>query len=280
MKKILFSVVYCCLVLLSCSNSNGGPLEDDGWDNETNINLVIMSYNIRHCAPYYGSSESTQADVSGLANVIKQKKPDVALLQEVDSCTTRSLGVDQIVTLAKLAGYEYYYYFKQKDLSHGSYGAGILSKYELKDIVNQPLPKVIDGQTITGSNILGTARITFNHRDIYIATMHLSVTESERNKQFPYYLERLNTLNGPVIVGGDFNSKPDDGIISIFDSDGWIRTNNDPNKFTIPSTTPNREIDYIAYKASTSFKVISHTVGTGINASDHLPIISVLKPLD
>lgn len=281
MKRLFLALNLFCLALFGCSNSNDDVPDNSGWDDEKEekVSLVVMSYNIRHCAPYYGTSETTKADVAGMANVIKQKDPDIALLQEVDYCTTRSLGIDQITELAKLAGYKYCYFFKQKDLSTGAYGAGMLSKYELKDVVNQELPKVIDGQTITGSNILGTARITFNKQDIYIATMHLSVTESERYKQFPYYLEKLNALPGPVIVAGDFNSKPNEGIITTFDGDGWTRTNADPNKFTIPSTAPNREIDYIAYKPANAFKVMSHTVFTGINASDHLPLVTVIKPL-
>ena len=68
-----------------------------GWGGNTDPkeNLVVMSYNIKHCAPYYGvSGETTTADVNNVANVIKSKKPDVVLLQEVDYKTTRSLGVE------------------------------------------------------------------------------------------------------------------------------------------------------------------------------------------
>ena len=46
---------------------------------------------------------------------IKSKKPDVVLLQEVDYKPTRSLGVDQAKELTELAGYPYYYFFKQKE---------------------------------------------------------------------------------------------------------------------------------------------------------------------
>lgn len=281
MKKRLLILNVVCFSLLSCGSSDDITPQDSGWkdEKEEKVNLVVMSYNIRHCAPYYGTSETTKADVVSMANIIKQKNPDIALLQEVDSCSIRSQGIDQIKELAKLAGYKYYHFFKQKDFATGAYGTGILSKYELEDIVNQKLPLIIDGQTITGSHILGTARITFNKQEMYIATMHLSVTESERYKQFPYYLERLNSLSGPVIVAGDFNSKPTEGIITTLDADGWVRTNTDPNKFTIPSTTPNREIDYIVYKPASAFKVVSHTVFTGIHASDHLPLVSVIKPL-
>lgn len=268
--KEIFLIMSCLYNLsLGCGNNT-----------EDKTDLVVMSYNIRHCAPYYGTPQTTVANVSAVAEVIREKRPDVALLQEVDSCTKRSLGIDQIKELAGLAGYPYYYFFKQKEYSGGAYGAGMLSKYELKNITNHHLPREIEGQKITGSNVLGTAEITFNQKDICVAVTHLSVKDYERTRQFPFILAELGKfLEIPVIIGGDFNSKPDDVIISTLGNNGFMRTNSDPEKFTIPSNAPNRELDYIAFKPQAAFEVISHTVYTGISASDHLPIMSILKPL-
>ncbi|MBR8720374.1 hypothetical protein IX307_001483 [Bacteroides pyogenes] len=283
MKKILLAVTYFCCALVGCGSGNEKEIPGgNGWDDdpEEKVYLAVMSYNVRHCAPYYGSGVPSDAEVNNIAKVLKEKNPDVVLLQEVDSCTSRSFGIDQVEELSKLSGFKYYYFFKQKTYGGGAYGAGILSKYKLSSIVNHKLPTEIDGQQIKGSNVLGSARITFKGKDIYLGTTHLSVTESERVKQFPFVLAELNKLTGaPVILGGDFNSKPDHSVISSLDSNGFKRTNNDPTKFTIPSDKPNRELDYIAFKPDNAFNVISHTVFTGINASDHLPIVSVLKPL-
>ena len=263
MKEICLAIACLYTLLLGGSNTTKEKTE-----------LVIMSYNIRHCAPYYGTSRTTVANVSGIAEVIREKQPDVALLQEVDSCTKRSLGINQIKELAGLTGYPYYYFFKQKEYSGGAYGAGMLSRYELKNITNHPLPK-----EIKGSNVLGTAKITFNQKDICVAVTHLSVKGHERARQFPFILAELDKFSGiPVILGGDFNSKPDDAIIATLGNNGFVRTNSDPAKFTIPSNAPDRELDYIAFKPQKAFKIVSHSVHTGISASDHLPIMSILKP--
>lgn len=282
MKKFLLIFLCLSFSFFGCSQ-NDEPETDSGWDTGGSVEskLTVMSYNIRHCAPYYGTSEATVADVNNVAEVIKRIKPDVILLQEVDQCTKRSLGIDQAKELAKLAGYPYYYFFKQKDLeTGGAYGAAILSSFYMSEIVNHELPKVIDGLTITGSNVLGTAKIKFNEATIYLAVTHLSVTQAEKDRQFPIILKELSSKGeAPVIVAGDFNSKPDNSIIKKLDEAGFIRTNTDPMKFTIPSNAPNRELDYIAYKPKKQFSVISHTVFTGINASDHLPIVSVLNVL-
>ena len=283
MKRIFLLMMSVCCVAFSCCSKTEEPQGDAGWNNNTKPkeNLVVMSYNIRHCAPYYGTSETTTADVNNVANVIKQKKPDVVLLQEVDYKTTRSLGVDQAKELAKLAGYPYYYFFKQKDFQGGAYGAAILSSFQLNEIVNHDLPKEINGLTITGSNVLGTAKIKFNGSNVCLAVIHLSVTQSERDRQFPIMMEALDSKQDiPVILGGDFNSKPDNSIIGKLEAAGFIRTNKDPQNFTIPSNAPNREIDYIAYRPQNGVEVVSHTVITGVNASDHLPIISVLNILE
>ena len=280
MKRVFILMMSISAVFMGCSKANE-PQGDAGWggNTEPKENLVVMSYNIKHCAPYYGvSGETTTADVNNVANVIKSKKPDVVLLQEVDYKTTRSLGVDQAKELAELAGYPYYYFFKQKDFQGGAYGAAILSSFQMSEIVNHDLPKEIDGLTITGSNVLGTAKIKFNGIDVYLAVTHLSVTQAERDRQFPVMMEELSSKSDfPIVLGGDFNSKPDNSIIGKLEAAGFVRTNTDPKNFTIPSNAPNREIDYIAYRPLEYFNVVSHTVVTGVNASDHLPIISVLK---
>ena len=177
MKRVFILMMSICAVFMGCSKANE-PQGDAGWGGNTDPkeNLVVMSYNIKHCAPYYGvSGETTTADVNNVANVIKSKKPDVVLLQEVDYKTTRSLGVDQAKELAELAGYPYYYFFKQKDFQGGAYGAAILSSFQMSEIVNHDLPKEIDGLTITGSNVLGTAKIKFNGIDVYLAVILILV---------------------------------------------------------------------------------------------------------
>ena len=91
MKRVFILMMSISAVFMGCSKANE-PQGDAGWggNTEPKENLVVMSYNIKHCAPYYGvSGETTTADVNNVANVIKSKKPDVVLLQEVDYKTTR-----------------------------------------------------------------------------------------------------------------------------------------------------------------------------------------------
>lgn len=272
-KNILF-LSCLCFSLLGCGQESDLG-ENSGKDPANTI--VIMSYNTRHCSPYEGSSVAVRIDVPGIANVIKKIKPDVVMLQEVDSMTRRAEQVDQVKELARLVGYPYYKFFKQKDYQGGGYGAGIISKHELRNIVNHPLPRVIDGQLITGSNVLGTAEITFNGKTIRVATTHVSVQPKESKLQFPGYVKILTSGSVPTVVGGDFNSVPQSEVIQMLDASGFERTNHDPSKLTIPSTAPARELDYIAFYPKSAFSIVAHHVIAGTQASDHLPIVSIIN---
>ncbi len=282
MYRKLFVLVSLLLLLSGCSKeSSGEPAAPGGpgIPGTPSNRITVMSYNTRHCAPYYGASgEETTPSVEGIANVIKAKMPDVVFLQEIDSCTTRSLGVDQAKEIANLAKYPYYHFFKIMDYRSGKYGLAMLSKKPFKETKTYPFPDEIEGQKMTNANAVGTAIINFEGVDISFVTVHLSTTQSERDLQLAYAVENiLKPIKRPIVIGGDFNATPSNSTISILDAAGFTRTNTDPAKFTIPSNSPNRELDYIAYYPQEQFGVVSHTVVTGVNASDHLPIIAVLR---
>lgn len=275
----LIAFFFFLIASAACSDSDEIN-EDPGWEipDSDNKKLSVMSYNIRHCAPYYGDGEATTANVNNIADVISVVKPDVVFLQEVDKNTTRSLGIDQAKKIAELVGYPSYHFYKMMDYRGGEYGIAILSSYELKDAKVHIIPSIIEDHEIAGNNILGTAKITVNEIDITLAVVHLSVYQTDRDKQLPYILnEILANKKQPILFAGDFNAVPGNYTIQLLDDDGFVRTNNDPKKFTIPSNDPNRELDYICYKPESQFSVRSHTVMTGISASDHLPIVSVLN---
>lgn len=268
-------------VLCGCSGDNNGTSGGAGWPDDpsaSSSNVVVMSYNTRHCAPFEGSGVETQPDVDGIARVIKSKSPDVVLLQEIDSCTTRSNGVDQAKKIAELAKYPYHHFFKHMDYRNGKYGLAMLSKKPFKETVTHVLPKTIGNHTIDGDYSVGEATISIDGTDMTFVVAHLSVYASDVEAQLPYiHANILSKIKRPVIFGGDFNSLPSSNAISMLDGYGFIRTNTDPKNLTIPSTKPTREIDYITYYPVERFDVVSHTVITGTNASDHLPIVAVLK---
>src|SRR5690349_13972273 len=59
--------------------------------------IRVMTYNIQH-----GAGMDKQIDLARTAKVITDARPDLVALQEVDSKTKRSNGVDEAAELGKL----------------------------------------------------------------------------------------------------------------------------------------------------------------------------------
>ena len=202
------------------------------------------------------------------------------MLQEIDSCTARSFRIDQAKEIAAGAKYPYHEFFSMMDYQGGKYGLAILSKHVIKDAVTHRLPDEINGHKIIspGNNSVGSAVVRVAGRDISFVVAHLSLHASDRMAQVQYIFENIiPNLKQPVIFAGDLNTKPTESVMKKIDGYGFVRTNKDPENFTIPSINPNRELDYIAYFPETEFTVLSHKVIYGTTASDHLPILATLK---
>lgn len=278
-RNSIFSLIALA-VFASCGNEKSEP-SDPGWNNPgtgSSDNLVVMSYNTRHCAPYYGTSETTSPNENAIASVISAKSPDVVFLQEMDSCTTRSNNVDQPKTIANAAKIANYKFFSFMNYRGGKFGIAILSKMKLLNPQTHALPSVIDNISITSNNAVGTATIQANGQNIFLLCLHLSVYESENKAQLHYVIDNiLNKVNMPTIIAGDFNSLPSSSTIKLLTDARFVRTNSNPQNFTIPCTAPNREIDFIAFRNAPKWSINSHVVVTGTNASDHLPIVASLK---
>jgi endonuclease/exonuclease/phosphatase family metal-dependent hydrolase len=162
-----------------------------------------------------------------------------------------------------------------KAIAHdgGDYGVAILSKYPLS---TYKLPKNDDPKA--EQRVLALATITLiNGQKIRFASTHLDAQKNDANR-----LMRVTDINRltvneklPLIVSGDLNADPTSEVIKIFDSQ-FIRSCTECT-FTIPVINPQKTIDHIGFKKRDRFKVLSHKVIAARNASDHLPILTVLR---
>ena len=71
-----------------------------------------------------------------MAEAIKICDPDIVGLNEMRGADPESDFVNQVEELARLAGYEYFYFSKACDIEDddGPFGNGVLSKYPLSKI--------------------------------------------------------------------------------------------------------------------------------------------------
>jgi len=267
-------------MFLACSKSENSSA-DSGFEypDTTTVaerEIKVMSFNIRYCTPYLPVG-NTAIDIAGTATVIKNASPDVVLLQEVDVNTDRSGKLDQIALISDYTGMKYFYFSKAIDYQGGSFGVAVLSKYPIDYSKTHMLPK----QDVEGSyveqRVLCETRITFPGKHTYtVSTSHLDLTETNRLLQITAINDVLSKSPYPVIFGGDFNASPGSATINKIDALGYIRTCL-KDCYTISSTNPTKEIDYVTFMPASKFDVLSHRVITGVTASDHLPVITVLK---
>jgi len=235
-------------------------------------NLRVMSYNIHHCNP---PAITGKIDIEAIANVIKAQNPDLVALQEVDVNTIRSGKINQASLLAKMLGMNFIF-AKGIDYEGGEYGVAILSKYPISENKTHRLTTQAD--TKGEPRVLATVLVSLpNGRKIRFGTTHLDAQKADTNRLLQ--VRELNAIAQqeklPFIIAGDLNAKPGSTPINLFDGP-YTRTCEDC-EFTIPVINPKRTIDFIAFKNGSPFEVISHQVIPERLASDHLPILSVLK---
>lgn len=197
--------------------------------------LRVMTYNLR-----FGELATTDE----LAAEIKEFNPDFVALQEVDVKTEREMakhqnGIDMLTEIAeksKLFGY----YGKTINFAGGYYGIGILSKY--------PCDKLECVKLINPNNteqrvfLEGLFEVDSIHKVYFIST-HLDVNdETTRCMQAKQILDSISILKYPVILGGDFNSKPGSSTINFIALRMANLTNAD---YTFPANKSNIKIDFL-----------------------------------
>jgi endonuclease/exonuclease/phosphatase family metal-dependent hydrolase len=236
--------------------------------------LRLMTYNIHH-----GEGMDAELDLERLAKVITGCRPDLVAVQEVDVKTRRSEGVDQAAELARLTGM-HYAFGKFMDFDGGEYGQMVLSKFPIAKVRNLPLPAGPEPRAALAVDVdldgpAGGGRLVF-------VGNHFYATEEERVAQALRLTESLaEEIAGgvPVILAGDFNSTPESKPMAILGKH-WVDPTLGKNRHTWPSDRPRVEIDHILYSPAPRFKFVKSKVLVEKIASDHRPVLTVLKLLE
>jgi len=236
--------------------------------------ISILSYNIHHASP---PSRPGVIDVNAIASVINQQKVDIVALQELDVNTTRSgVSLNEAEEIARLTGMTAFF-AKSINYAGGQYGVAILSKLPMENKNVTPLPT--DDATKGEHRTLATATIVLpGNKKFVFACTHLDAQHEDVNRQLQIkkILEVLKQESLPVVIAGDFNALPNSDVIKQLDS-YFTRSCVSNCPFTIPETSSNRTIDYIAFAPATKFSVLSHTVVDESYASDHRPVKAQLQ---
>jgi endonuclease/exonuclease/phosphatase family metal-dependent hydrolase len=230
--------------------------------------MTVMTYNIHH-------AEGTDGvlDLERIARIIREQKPDLVALQEVDDSAARSGRVAQSAELGRLTGM-YAVFGKAMDFQGGAYGQAILSRWKIKDHQVHQLPQRVGREP----RILLVTAIEAPMGVITFASVHLDhEIEEIRLQQAAAVNHRFAAGDTPSlkILAGDFNAGPDSGTMKAFAGD-WLDSAENAG-FTIPAGNPRRRIDYILATPKSAWRAVRSEVLNEPVASDHRPVVAQIE---
>lgn len=223
--------------------------------------LTIVTYNIQH-----GRGMDGQFNLQRTAYVLTVLNPDIVLLQEADCRRPQTRMSHQPAFLAKMLNMNYAY-GAVRHYRPGSYGNAVLSRYPIVNYENHVLPG--EGERCCLEVEIGTSLSNFT-----VFNLHLGLKAAERYHQLQnIILPRVSAANSPVLLGGDFNARPESTEISLVKDylQDSFQANSGECIHTFPSDQPYARIDYIFLNNNWELndcKIIPHT-----QASDHLPLV-------
>jgi len=215
----------------------------------------------------------TALDMNAVANIINAQGADIVLVREMDIKTTRSNGSDQAEVLAGLIGMPNYVFAPSiAAYQGGQYGATVFTKYP---IVKQETFILPTGNTNVEKGPLAVLELQVNSsQKITFAGTHLNATAAVRDLQLAELIRITEDYKDkPMVLAGNFNDRPINGTLyQTMAGKNWEYpcTTCPPNT---PVATPVNYSDFIMYRTSQDFKVLTYTVGTA-STSAHLPVIA------
>lgn len=226
--------------------------------------LRLLTYNIKH-----GLGLDGVEDLERAAELIRELKPDLVALQEIDQGAERSGGVMQAERLGELTGM-HPAFGKFMDYQGGEYGLAVLSRFEIVEAVNHVLPPGREPRSALA------VRVEPEGQPLLFVSLHLYATEEERLSQAEKIVELVGSEDAPVILAGDFNSQPGDAVMSFLGESFTVPSKNG-DRFTFRADEPTREIDFILLRPGERFEVIESRVIDESNVSDHRPVLTVVR---
>lgn len=233
-------------------------------------NLTVMTYNVLY----------SNQDYDGIAHAIRENRPDLVALEEVqpDTMAALQLRLQDLYPYTKLG-------------TPNPYGTtAVLSRYEFVDAyildLNADRPAVVVKVKIAGQEVVfaATHLLAFNlqwYPWVQIPSAVVQLTH-DQNRQAEILIETLGKEGDIIILGCDCNSKETSSSYRILNQTltnaarqvGWeIAGQNVPNR---KQDRDLQHIDYIFYKGDRLLPLsVSKVQESG--GSDHLPLFVIFS---
>jgi endonuclease/exonuclease/phosphatase family metal-dependent hydrolase len=228
--------------------------------------ITVLTFNIHH-----GANSKEHNTIVQIGRLIREYKPDIIALQEVDSVTTRSRGQEHLGQLSRLTSM-YPLYGSAIDFQGGKYGTAILSKYPI--IASQKM--MLPNPDKTEQRILQCAYVELSEdKTIRFCNSHLDhQSPLNRSLQLAFIDKTLENSIQPVIWCGDLNTDPDDPDIEKL-LDRWSDAGRDSHTSTLVGT--GARIDYILSLKKSELELVRYRVLNVPKLSDHLPVLATYR---
>ena len=243
--------------------------------------IQVLVFNI-----HAGKDAAGKSNLDGVGALVQSTRADLVLLQEVDRNTARSGSVDQVAVLAQATGYATAFAPSLLHYDGGEYGVAVLSRFAIAFHATVPLPVLPPETRAGGSQEPRVALLTFLQQPTTAPMWHVLNTHLDpadggaRAQEIARLLEAYRDQSAsrePILVGGDFNSTPDNPVLQPLHAaglrDAWTECGSGAG-FTYPADTPVKRIDYLFLSGDlhcAKAEVLDSAV------SDHRPLLVSLK---
>jgi endonuclease/exonuclease/phosphatase family metal-dependent hydrolase len=229
--------------------------------------IRVASYNIRH-----GLGMDGVVDLERVAEVLGGLDADVITLQEVDNGVLRTGGVDQAARLGRLLGMRAFH-GAFRAYQGGEYGMAILTRLPVREVRNHSIPPgPLGALTVLEVRVVAGPEAP----DVSVVGVHFYRSPEERLAQADSVTRIFGSVGRPVILAGDFNSRPGSLVIRRL-RESWRRLPKEGDRFTFPADAPDREIDHVFVRPPGVFEVVASRVVDERLASDHRPVVVQLR---
>lgn len=237
------------------------------------LRLRVMSFNVKHGI---GLGKRPLAEnMARQAAILRREQPDLLALQEIDEGTQRVSGMRQTSWFAAELGMPAQAFAKFMDYDGGEYGLAVLSRFadaESQRLVLPPgkrEPRAACVHIITPRPGLRLAFVC-----VHFDWLRRS---AERVAQARALIARLDALQLPCIVAGDYNDVPDSETCALFRAAGFSLLPKANGPATFPGTR-GAEIDHVALRGTPGVRLVGAPIRIlEEDASDHYPIVTEVR---
>lgn len=231
-----------------------------------------------------GKTAAAADNLDAVASLIRSSDPNLVLLQEVDRGTARSGQVDQVARLQEATKYDAAFGPSLLHYDGGQYGIAVLSREEIGYSSTVPLPVKPVETRAGGSHEPRVALALFFdvHGTVWRAVnTHLDPVDGDSRAQeiaaLLAVVREEKSAGTPLVVGGDFNSTPDDPVMQPLQKaglrDSWVECGQGDG-FTYPADKPVKRIDYLFLAGNV--RCVSAQV-LDMQVSDHRPLLVTIR---